>query len=276
MKRILSAFLLIGGLIMVGAPAAHATNENAIQLKVDICHNGTVVPVSVNAAAVIDTGHGLFNVATHDFTARVDVPGHANDSVLRYYSKFGNFESSIYVNEDQTCVKEGPQGPPGDDGTDGEDGDNGLTPTLICVPGVGIRATFSDEPVLAEDEFILNDESEVCPLAGKDGTNGTDGTDGTDGLNGTNGTNGSNGTNGVDGKNGVDGVTSHTSEVIVQSATPAETTTTTVPAAVAENPPASPGSLAHTGVNATVWLAGLGLLVLALGIGLRFFRTSTN
>lgn len=77
-----------------------------VQLKLDICHNGTIVPVSVNAAAVIDTGHGLFTPGANTFVARVDVPGHSTDTVLRYYSKFGNIEANLYVNPNQTCQKE--------------------------------------------------------------------------------------------------------------------------------------------------------------------------
>lgn len=251
MKRILSAFLLIGGLIMVGAPAAHATDHNDHPDKVTLCHyaNGNSHAITV-AYAAADT-HLVF----HIIGSPTPAPGHLLDRFLHYGDE-------VKPDDEANCAGDNvviPPGPPGD---------NGLTPTLICVPGVGIRATFS-EPVLAEDEFILNDESEVCPLAGENGNDGADGVDGVDGLNGTNGVNGS---TGAAGPVGLTGVAGPTSVVTVTEAAPAPVAS----APAAEATPAPAGELPHTGTSATTWLAGLGLLMVAMGLGLRFFRTRTS
>ena len=73
-----------------------------INLKVDLCHNGTVVPVNINAVAgAQDTGHGLLTLDIFGkvtaFVAHTEGGGHAVDTVLRVYLKHGNQELDLDV-----------------------------------------------------------------------------------------------------------------------------------------------------------------------------------
>lgn len=134
MKRIMSALLLIGGLIVADAPAAHATTSQA---KAEICHNGHSIEVSLNAVASQDTDHGILVLANVDFegnswdadfvsfTAHVGPGGHANDSVLRVFKKTGNNEDNLFVLADACAGPEGPTGPQGPAGPQGPQGPAG-------------------------------------------------------------------------------------------------------------------------------------------------------
>lgn len=276
MKKILSVAVLVGGMIVAGAAPAFATS----QLKVNICHNGTVVPVNVNATSnVQDVGHGLLDLDSDEnvqsFTPH-NANGHSTDRILRVYWKSGNDTETTWEAEDASCSKNGEQGPPGDDGEDGEDGEDGtdgtdgvdgLTFYPICVPNVGVRFVTSLESELTEGEFFLNAESGVCPLAGSDGIDGVDGVDGIDGLNGSNGTNGVDGAAGPAGSSGVAGA--------VGPAGPAGTSTVTQAPAAPEAAPvpatAPTGDLPRTGSSALI-LGLVGLASLAGGLFLMSLR----
>lgn len=266
MKRIMSALLLIGGLIVAGAPAAHATTSQA---KAEICHNGHSIEVSLNAVASQDTGHGILVLANVDFegnswdadfvsfTAHVGPGGHANDSVLRVFKKTGNNEDNLFVLADACAGPEGPtgpQGPAGPAGPKGEPGDPGHSPelTILCFPGVGlgVLVDYDGESQLPDGAHILA-EGEVCPLAGEDGTDGVDGVDGIDG------TNGLNGVDGVAGPSGPAGLAGPAGPAGATTVTEAPTTTTTAPAA----PAAPTGDLPRTGGNIGLAFAALALIV---------------
>ena len=73
-------------------------------LKLDICHNNHIIPVSVHAAGSVETGHGLYDPVTHVFTARVDAPGHDGDTLVRAYLKAGNEEIVLYTNPNNSCT----------------------------------------------------------------------------------------------------------------------------------------------------------------------------
>lgn len=203
----------IAALAVVGfAPTASATQpENPpVQVKVDICHNGHVVPVNINAVATAqDTGHGLLtlspNLATPNpidvnivFVAHVEGLGHLTDSVLRVYLKHGNDETDLFVAAGACPGPEGPPGTPGEpgpqgpagpagptgpagpsgppgpsgaNGRDGSDGADGLTPTVLCFPGHGLGFTFNRNAELPTGSFILA-EGARCPLVGPAGAAG--------------------------------------------------------------------------------------------------------
>lgn len=111
--------IVLGGVIAVMmvlglGSAVQATGDDKDQtpkahLKVDICHNGHIIPVSVNSVAEVDTGHGLFNPKTLTLTARVDTPGHKGDTLLRVYVKAGKEEITIHSNKDAKCTLEQPK-----------------------------------------------------------------------------------------------------------------------------------------------------------------------
>lgn len=116
---------LIAAAMFLGATPASSTQVLEIpsipgptpQLKVDICHNGTIVPVSINAVLTAqDTGHGLLTLLpglppSFTFVAHVEGQGHASDTVLRIYLKAGNTETNIVV-ASGTC--DAPPPPPPD------------------------------------------------------------------------------------------------------------------------------------------------------------------
>ena len=124
---------------------------------------------------------------------------------------------------------------------------------------------------------------------GKDGATGPAGQDGVNGQDGKNGNDGATGPAGVDGAvgaTGAAGTPADSTEIanlravvtelnnrlfILEHAAPADTTTTTAPAAPAQAP-AAPGTLPHTGSNATLYLLGAGIMCLLIGGALRFAR----
>lgn len=73
-------------------------------VKLDICHNETIIPVSIHAAEEVETGHGLYDPVTHNFTARVETPGHDGDTLVRVYVKAGNEEIELYSNPNSSCT----------------------------------------------------------------------------------------------------------------------------------------------------------------------------
>lgn len=276
MKKFLVAAVAAAAMVVGLAPTAFANDDHgpAPQYKVDICHNvrhnAVVVPVNVNAAAVIDTGHGDFNTTTHAFVARTDVPGHDRDYVIRYYKKIGNLTVTIWDSE-KDCETDaagdpGPQGPPGD------------TPQIFCVDNVGLGFVFDAEDV-PENGHILK-AGEVCPLAGAPGEPGKNGTDGAAGPAGPAGPAGANGNDGAAGAAGpagpagADGTTvtyiacSDGTVVGLGATCPVGTTPVTTPTTA----PATPsGELPHTGSSGTLILALIGAGLGALGLLFRRF-----
>jgi LPXTG-motif cell wall-anchored protein len=179
------------------------------------------------------------------------------------------------------------QGLPGVQGDKGEDGKDAFVKLVCLNDGTGAFTAFysyhSLKDFLGEnkDSFVIgvydNTKDEVhnptvhscVPEAGPQGPVGPAGPQGLAGLNGTDGAAGVSGVAGKDGLAGVSGVQGE-----VGPAGPASAST--VPVAPQTAPPATPaGTLPHTGA-ATTLLAGLGLLVLALGLGLRFIRRPSS
>lgn len=245
MKKIMLALLLIGGLTMTAVPAAQATSPEP---KVYVCHWANGNPTIINIAVSALVGH--FD------NAGAPQPGHEFDL---------NFGLSLSDDEEDSCTgRVGPQGPPGEDGTDGADGEDG--------------EDGADGPAGPQGPAGENGTS------GGDGSDGIDGTDGEDGS-GADGIDGVDGVDGVDGLDGVDGedvdpatvdelyalITELNNRLFILEHTDGDsvTTTTTAPAAPVD------GALPKTG-SGLAWMAGLGLLVLAVGLSLRFFRSSSN
>jgi len=104
--------MMVVALVGLTPAPANATNlPNNTHIKVEICHNGTIVPVSINAVAEAqDTGHGLLTLGAGGtlaaFAPHSEGKGHADDTVLRIYAKTGPVQLDLYVNPDQTCEKD--------------------------------------------------------------------------------------------------------------------------------------------------------------------------
>lgn len=263
-KQLLAAGLLVSGIVLVASPAI-ATGPTP-HLKTDICHNGTVVPVSINAtSSVQDVGHGLLDLDSDEevqsFTPH-NANGHAVDSILRVYWKAGNNESNTWVNPNQQCSAPGPQGPPGnpgqdgedgedgtngEDGKDGEDGDDGLTPLGVCTgnPG-GVYFVYDREAELPVGHFFTTPQTPCYGPPGASGE-GTVGPAGPTGPAGTAGKDGVNGTNGVDGAVGLQG--------------PAGSVTETVAAPSTLQLSTAPVELPRTGLGDTLLWLGMALVV---------------
>lgn len=153
----------------------------------------------------------------------------------------------------------GPAGPAGEKGDKGDTGDTGAT-----------GETGSTGP--QGDVGPAGPAGDTGP-SGADGVDGKDGATGPAGLNGVDGAQGEKGDTGLTGNPGYSvcpdgsvvgmGVIPNCASII----TDLPPTSTTVP-----QTPATTGTLPHTGSNATLFLAGAGLLLLLLGGALRFAR----
>jgi LPXTG-motif cell wall-anchored protein len=247
MRKVLLA-LIAGAIMLMPATAGADIPFNPgnidlpqVQLKVDICHNGTIVPVSVNAAAVIDTGHGLFDTTTHLFTARVDVPGHSTDTVLRYYSKIGNLELALYVNPNQSCDKDEEETPP-------------FTPVHLCYRGVDVIAT--DQAEL--DAYLAADAVRgECPEEETTTTTAPVVTTTTQPV--------------------VTTTTAAPAPEVPAVNVPTQSVSNQPSAAPEAAPAASPtGDLPRTGSGETVLLTFAGLMAIVLGFMLRFLSRNAN
>lgn len=215
MKKRIFLGAAVAALAVAGFAAPASATDNGWHLKTDICHNGTVVPVNINAVKdAQDTGHGLLTLDNDEdvvsFVAHVEGNGHATDSILRVYWKKGNNEQNTWVSPTGCNGGPGPEGPPGEDGEDGEpgppgpegpagpkgdsgppgpsgangrdgsDGADGLTPTILCFPGVGLGYTFNPTAELPTGSHTLA-QGAICPLNGAAGPQGVAGPAGPEG-----------------------------------------------------------------------------------------------
>ena len=118
------------------------------------------------------------------------------------FAKSGSI--TIYHGKDGENGKDGANGADGKDGQDGKDGVDGQDGKDGYTPKIGVKQHTDGKYYWTLDgDWILDDNNNMIPVTGEDGTDGAAGKDGQDGKDGEDGKDGQDGKDGVNGKDGI-------------------------------------------------------------------------
>lgn len=140
-------FLLAAGVIAAALIPALPAQATGTHVKVEICHwangNPHSIEVSENAADYpITTNHGAIGVG-FTFTPHA-TPGHAEDFLVRVFTKHGNDETNLYVNTRKCEVAPPPVVDPPTSTTTTTVPEVPEAPHVVCPDGNGF--TFKQAP----------------------------------------------------------------------------------------------------------------------------------